>query len=113
MKGAVPLQGPEVVGVTEFAAKLLEAFPIIPRGARPDAALEKLFQIGGDLIVVKERVVHVEEEHRPRRRGFFRGFFCQRAVHSILATARSTRPGGIPSGRDSISPGQIKRRKSP
>lgn len=59
---AVALERAEVVGVTEFGAQLLEEGPIVLRAFGADFAFEVAFEVGGDAVVVEQRVVHVEQE---------------------------------------------------
>ena len=76
MSRPIPLQGPKIIGITEFLPQLLEELPIIPRAPRPDAGLEKFFQVGGDLIVAQQRVVHVKRKTVPGGPVFLSDFFA-------------------------------------
>jgi hypothetical protein len=60
---AIALEGSEVIGITEFGAELLEDLPVAVGGAGADFGLEMALEIGGDAIIIDERVVDVEEEY--------------------------------------------------
>src|SRR6185369_16194608 len=63
MLDAVTLQCAEVVSVTEFGAQLFEERPIVLGASGADFALEVAFEVGGNAVVVEQRVVHVEQEN--------------------------------------------------
>jgi hypothetical protein len=44
-------------------AQLLEDHPVALLPLGPDLALQMALQVGGDAIVVEERVVHIEQEN--------------------------------------------------
>ena len=59
---AIPLQGAEVVGIPELGAYLLEVLPVLAAAVLADLRVEMGTQIGGDAVVVEQRVVDVEQE---------------------------------------------------
>ena len=59
---AIPLQRAEVVGVAELVAELLEELPVLAAAVLADLGVEMRAQVGGDAVVVEQRVVDVEEE---------------------------------------------------
>ena len=59
---AIALQRAEVVGVAELVPELLEQLPVPAAAVLADLRIEMRAQIGGDAIVVEQRVVDVEEE---------------------------------------------------
>ena len=59
---AIALQRAEVVGVAELGAQLLEELPVVGAAVLADLGVEMRAQIGGDAVVVEQRVVDVEEE---------------------------------------------------
>ena len=59
---AVPLQGAEVVGVAELVPELLEQLPVVAAAVLADLGVEVRAQVGGDAVVVEQRVVDVEQE---------------------------------------------------
>ena len=61
----VALQRAQVVGVAELGAQRLEDRPVALLQHGPDRAREVTLEIGGDPIVVEQRVVDVEQEHDP------------------------------------------------
>ena len=68
----IALQRAQVVCVAELGPKLFEDGPIPRLPLVADLALEVALEIGGDVIVVDQRVVHVDEKddrmangHRP------------------------------------------------
>src|SRR5947208_2872832 len=69
---SIPLQRAQVVRVAQLGPQLFEdgPVPLLPLAA--DLALEVSLEIGGDVIVVDERVVHVDQEY-DRMRGTHRG----------------------------------------
>ena len=58
---AVALQRAEVVGVAELAAKLLEDLPVAAFALAAERVAQMTPQILGDLVVVQQRVVDVQE----------------------------------------------------
>src|SRR5207247_9244785 len=60
---SIPLQRAQVVRVAQLGPQLFEdgPVPLLPLAA--DLALEVSLEIGGDVIVVDERVVHVDQEY--------------------------------------------------
>ena len=62
IREAEPLQGAEIVRVSEFGAELLKEFPVPTLALLPEVLCEVLAQVLCDAIVVEERVVYVEQE---------------------------------------------------
>jgi hypothetical protein len=62
IREAKPLQGAEVVRVSELGAELLKEFPILMLALLPEVLCQVLAQVLCDTIVVEERVVDVEQE---------------------------------------------------
>ena len=60
---AVALQCSKIVGVSEFRSDLLEPLPIALRPFQADVRRQVTLQIGGDVVVVEQRVVHIEEKN--------------------------------------------------
>ena len=60
---AVALQRAEVVGVAELGAQRFEDRPVALLALGADLAREVALQVGGDAVVVEQRVVDVEQEH--------------------------------------------------
>ena len=65
----IPLQRAQVVRVAQLAPQLLEDGPVSLLPLAPDLPLEVSLEIGPDVIVVDEGVVHVDEEHDGMARG--------------------------------------------
>src|SRR5438094_10509142 len=59
---AIALERAEVVGVAELGAERLADRPVSLLPLRPDLARQVALQVGGDAVVVDERVVDVEQE---------------------------------------------------
>src|SRR5690606_4576233 len=89
---AVALQGAEIIGVAALGAQLLEDLPIAPLSLPADLGDEVRAKVGGDRVVVEERVVNVDQrDHRMAR-------------HAPLYTRRTRRPrpraaGAVPRAR--------------
>ena len=60
---AATLQGAQIIGVTKPGSQLLESGPVTPRPLGPDLALEIFAEVGDDLVVIEQRIVHVEEKN--------------------------------------------------
>jgi hypothetical protein len=60
---AIALEGSQVVGVAEFGAELLEDLPVTLSSFGADFDLKMALEVGGDAVVVDERVVDVEEKN--------------------------------------------------
>ena len=63
---AITLQRPQIVGVSEFRAQLLEDFPIALLAGLAHFIRQVPLQILCHAIVVEHSIVHVEEEHGAR-----------------------------------------------
>jgi hypothetical protein len=61
--GAAPLQGAEVVGVAELSRQLGVDGPVAVARCRAEILLQARGEIGGEPVVVEQRVVDVEQEH--------------------------------------------------
>lgn len=59
---AIALQRSEVIGVTEFGTELFEQRPITVGSIKTNFALKVKFEVGNDVVVVQQCVVHVEQE---------------------------------------------------
>jgi hypothetical protein len=59
----IALQRAEVVGIAELRPEPLEDRPVALLALRPDLAGEEALQVGGDAVVVEERVVDVDQEY--------------------------------------------------
>src|SRR6516164_11052951 len=73
MRGArmfvpISLQSAEVIRIPQFAPQFLENAPISLRSLRSDLICEMALQICCDSVVIKQRVVYVEQEHDASRR---------------------------------------------
>src|SRR5438876_5971567 len=95
---SIPLQRAQVVRVAQLGPQLFEdgPVPLLPLAA--DLALEVSLEIGGDVIVVDERVVHIDQEY-DRMRGTHRGpafdasvYRCHQAPGSPTRAAPPPRP---------------------
>jgi hypothetical protein len=62
---AIALEGSEVIGIAEFGAELLEELPVAFGRRRAHLIFEMALEIGGDMIVVDQCVVDIEEEDGP------------------------------------------------
>src|SRR5271166_6311379 len=60
---AVTLQCAEIVRIAELDPQLLEDGPVALLALFADLAREMMPEVVGDAIVVKQRIVHVEEKH--------------------------------------------------
>ena len=58
------MQGTEVIGVSQFAAQLLEDFPVQRGAGFAKFAFEVCGQVFLDTVVVQERVIHVEQKYQ-------------------------------------------------
>src|SRR5215472_5719621 len=59
---SILLQSAQIVGVAELRPQLLEDVPIALLPLWSDLLLQVPLKVGGDAVVVEERVVHVEQE---------------------------------------------------
>ena len=62
---AVALQCSQVVGVAELDAQRFEDGPVSLLALDPDLADEIPLQVGGNPVVVEQRVIDVEQEYDP------------------------------------------------
>jgi len=62
MFGPISLQSPKVIRVSQFAPQLLENLPIFLRSSHTDLADEVALQICCHPIVIKQRIVYIEQE---------------------------------------------------
>ena len=58
---AVGLQGAEIIGVAQVGTKALEDAPVELRRFFADVLIEVTHQIGDHLVVIEQRVVHIEQ----------------------------------------------------
>src|SRR2546428_581001 len=69
MLDPIPLQRAQVVRVAQLGPQLFEDGPVPLLPLASDLALEVALEIGRDVIVVDQRVVHVDQEDDPMARG--------------------------------------------
>src|SRR5947207_12136474 len=60
---AVTLQGAEIIRVAQLVSQAFEDVPITARPLGANFPFQMAPQVGGDAIVVEQRVVHVEKEN--------------------------------------------------
>ena len=60
MFDAIALQSAKIIGVSELGAQDFEDFPIALRPVRANFGLQMVFEVGGDAIVIQQRVIYVE-----------------------------------------------------
>ena len=63
MLNPVALQGTEVIPVAQFAEQLLEDRPVAIAARGPELAFEMPLEVGLNVVVIEQRVVHIDEEH--------------------------------------------------
>src|SRR6516164_5958519 len=63
MLNPVALQGTEVISVAQFAEQLLEDRPVAIAAGGPELAFQMPLEVGLNVVVIEQRVVHIDEEH--------------------------------------------------
>ena len=58
----IPLEGPKLIGVTEFGPDFFKNFKIALLSLRSDCLIGVPPEVGGDAIVIEQRVVNIKEE---------------------------------------------------
>ena len=61
---AIALQRVEIISVAQIPGQIFEDRPIAIAAFGADLAFKESLEINGDAIVVEQRVVHVNEEHK-------------------------------------------------
>src|SRR2546422_8244415 len=91
----IALQGTEIVCVTQLGPQFLEDGPVPLLRLAPDLALEVSLEVRGDVIVVEQRVVDIEQKGN---RASFRHEVSPLVCNQFY-TARTRPPTRGPSGR--------------
>src|ERR1700756_2376818 len=93
MFGPISLQSPKVISIAQFRPQLLENPPVSLRSLRADLAGEPALQICCHSVVIKERVVYIEQKDDGSRRIIVFVHFLgggQRCALSSKCLARAT-----------------------
>src|SRR5664280_1364927 len=84
MLAAVPLQGAQVIRVTEPGAQPLKDLPVMPGIVGADLSVQMRFQIGNNAVVIQQRIVDIEKENDFPPSAWGLGSFSFNSFHGRL-----------------------------